>query len=337
MIECVFTLDYEIYGNGTGALADLVYEPANRLIEIFRKWDARFVAFLEVAELEKIEEFGTDAAIELVRAQIEELYNDAFEIGLHLHPQWYNARREGGSWVLDPAEYNLCRLPRERIAEIVARSLDYLRYVVGQRKFTPLSFRAGNWLFQPTATAAEVLLERGIKIDSSVFKGGLQHSHNLDYRAALKNGYYWRFTSDANKADGNGPWLEFPIYTEMVPVWRMATSKRVGFANSGSFGGRGWSGKANRLRDLMRFRYPRKFDFCRMTFDELKTMLERVIREDKEQPEVYRPLVAIGHTKDLTDPGTVDRLLAFLKAQQISVTTFEAIYPKVRQEVEQIA
>lgn len=337
MIECVFTLDYEIYGNGTGALADLVYEPANRLMDIFRKWDARFVAFIEVAELEKIEEEGTDAAIEAVRLQVRELYNDAFEIGLHLHPQWYNARREGGSWVLDPGEYNLCRLSRERITEIVGRSLEYVRHVLGQRDFTPLSFRAGNWLFQPPGTAAEVLSEHGIKIDSSVFKGGLQHGHALDYRAALKNGYYWPFASDANQPDAGGPWLEFPIYSEMVPVWQMATSKRVGFANSGSFGGRGWIGKANRLRDLMRFRYPRKFDFCRMTLDELKTMLGRVIRQDEKEPEVYRPLVAIGHTKDLTDPGTVDGLLAFLKAQQISVATFEGIYPKVRQEVEQIA
>ena len=205
MIECVFTLDYEIYGNGTGALADLVYEPANRLMDIFRKWDARFVAFIEVAELEKIEEEGTDAAIEAVRLQVRELYNDAFEIGLHLHPQWYNARREGGSWVLDPGEYNLCRLSRERITEIVGRSLEYVRHVLGQRDFTPLSFRAGDWLFQPPGTAAEVLSEHGIKIDSSVFKGGLQHGHALDYRAALKNGYYWPFASNANQPDAGGP------------------------------------------------------------------------------------------------------------------------------------
>ena len=31
MIECIFTVDYEIYGNGTGALIDLVYEPAKQL------------------------------------------------------------------------------------------------------------------------------------------------------------------------------------------------------------------------------------------------------------------------------------------------------------------
>ena len=43
MVECVFTLDYEIYGNGTGALRELVYEPAERLRHMFGKWNARFV------------------------------------------------------------------------------------------------------------------------------------------------------------------------------------------------------------------------------------------------------------------------------------------------------
>ncbi len=336
MIECIFTLDYEIYGNGTGALADLVYEPANRLMEIFRKWDARFVAFVEVAELDKIEEFGTDAAIDSVRAQIKELYQDAFEIGLHLHPQWYNARREQGRWALDPTEYNLCKLPKGRISDIVERALKYLRYALGPRDFTPLSFRAGNWLFQPTEAAAGVLSERGIKIDSSVFKGGVQHNHSLDYRPSLKNGYYWPFASDANRPDASGPWLEFPIYAEMVPFWQMATFKRVGFASSGSLGGQGFIQKANRALDLIRFRYPLKFDFCRMTLDELKSMLGRVIQQDQEEPEVYRPLVAIGHTKDLTDPETVDSLLAFLRAKRIAVKTFDSVYARLKGEPQRV-
>jgi predicted hydrocarbon binding protein len=120
----------------------------------------------------------------------------------------------------------------------------------------------------------------------------------------------------------------------MVPTWQMATSKRVGFAKNGSFAPGGWAGKKNRIRDLLRFRYPRKFDFCRMTLDEMKVMLDRVIREDKQQPQVYRPLVAIGHTKDLTDPETVEEFLRYLNEQQIGVGTFESIYSKLRHEVE---
>jgi hypothetical protein len=329
VIECVFTLDYEIYGNGTGALRDLVYEPGRRLSEIFRNRHVPFVAFVEVAEFERIEAYGTDPAIGLVQRQIKEFYEEGFELGLHLHPQWCNARYEGGRWQLDSNEYNLCALPRPRIAEIVERSLGYLRHVVNRPRFAPLSFRAGNWLFQPTRTAASVLAEHGIKVDSSVFKGGLQHNHQLDYRQALRNGYYWPFQADVNEPDSDGPWIELPIYTEMVPFWRMPTSKRMKFNNNFGFEGGTVQKKVNRALDFLRFRYPLKLDFCRMTLHELTSMMGKVIREDRKAPELYRPIVAIGHTKDLTDPHTVDEFLTFLGAQGIPVSTFETVYSRV--------
>jgi hypothetical protein len=329
MIDFIFTLDYEIYGNGTGALKDLVFEPAKHLRDIFRNWDAQFVAFVEVAELERIEALGTDPTIDLVKAQIRELDRDGFEIALHLHPQWYNARYDQGRWSLDYSEYNLCTLSRTRITEIVDSALGYLRYVLDRPDFTPLSFRAGNWLFQPTQTAASVLAQKGIKIDSSVFKGGLQHNHNLDYRPALGNGYYWPFSDDATTPDPNGPWLELPIYTEMVALWRMPTTKRLGFNNSVGMAGRSARYKWNRVLDFLRFEYPLKLDFCRMTLNELTSIMEKIIAEDQNAPELYKPVVAIGHTKDLADPKTVDAFLSFLRSKRISVSTFEGIKPRL--------
>jgi hypothetical protein len=139
MVEAIFTVDYEIYGNGAGALHELVYSPADRLRRIFEKWRVRLVNFVEVAELEKIDVFGADPAIDLVKRQIKELYCDGFELGLHLHPQWCNARYESGQWILDSSEYNLCTLPRMRISEIVQKSLAYLRDVVNAPRFAPLS------------------------------------------------------------------------------------------------------------------------------------------------------------------------------------------------------
>ena len=119
MIEVIFTIDYEIYGNGQGSIKELVYDPAEKLAEIFRKRNSRFVVFVEAAELEMIETLGTDPAINMVKKQIKDFYEEGFEIGLHLHPQWYNAQYRNGSWQLDYSEYNLCLLPRERIAQIL--------------------------------------------------------------------------------------------------------------------------------------------------------------------------------------------------------------------------
>lgn len=329
MIELVFTIDYEIYGNGTGSLDELVYQPARRLKELFESHGARFVAFVEIAEFEKIEAYGTDPAIDLVKKQIQEFHRDEFEVALHLHPQWANARYEKGQWILDLGEYNLCTLPKQRITEIVDGSMAYLRHVVGDAHFTPLSFRAGNWLFQPTETAASVLAEKGIKIDSSVFKGGLQHNHSLDYRPALKNGYYWPFSCKVNDPDPAGPWIEVPIHTDMVPFWKMPTSKRMSFTNR--FGATDQSSrqKLTRAFDFLRFLYPLKLDFCRMTLNEMTSMLERVIREDREDPESYKPIVAIGHTKDLTDFSTIDAFLVYLHRKKINICTFETNYPRL--------
>jgi hypothetical protein len=332
MIEVVFTLDYEIYGNGTGTLRELVYEPAEQLRDVFRKHGARFVNFVEVAEFEKIGQFGTDKAIGLVERQIRELREEGFEVGLHLHPQWSRARYDGGRWLLDYSEYNLCTLARERIEAIADESIAYLRRVLNDSHFTPLSFRAGNWLFQPTRTAAEVLFAHGMRIDSSVFKGGVQHARNLDYRRALANGYYWPFASDANEVQPAGNWLEIPIYSEMVPFWRMVTSKRVNLQTKGASAGPNVTHRLGRIRDYLRPRYPLKFDFCRMTLDELTAMMHNVIRDDRDSPGAIKPIVAIGHTKDLTDIGTIDLFLSFLNAQRIPVSTFSELHPKVVQE-----
>lgn len=328
MIECIFTIDYEIYGNGQGSLRELVYEPAAKLMTIFRKWNVRFVPFVEVAELEMIDSVGTDPAISLVKQQIRDFYRDGFELGLHLHPQWYNGRYENGRWLLDYNEYNLCTLPRERIAQIVDRSITYFRDLLGIEEFTPFSFRAGNWLFQPTRTTASVLAERGIKVDSSVFKGGLQREHKMDYRRALRNGFYWTFSDQVDVPDPRGVIFELPIYTEMVPSWKMFSTKRIRLQLKSSSSVKSNKKKIDYVLDFLRPWYPLKLDFCRMTIDELTFMIEKVIREDRTNSTSYKPLVAIGHSKDLIDFKTIESFLFYLQKKEIKVSTFERTYQK---------
>ena len=337
MIECVFTIDYEIYGNGQGSLRELVYEPARKLMAIFEESNARFVNFVEVAELQKIETSGTDEASVDVRRQVREMFERGFEIGLHLHPQWCKASIQNGRWLLDYSEYNLCKLPRQRIVEIVEGAVRYLRDLVGVADYTPVSFRAGNWLLQPSSHAASVLANNGIRIDSSVFKGGLQYTYGLDYRPALNNGYCWTFQDDVNVVDPRGALLEIPIYTQMVPCWRMLTTKRLGLrqrsiAATQQAPPRKKSQRLNRIRDHLRLRYPLKFDFCRMTLEELTKTVDRVVRLDQESPASLKPLVAIGHTKDLNDFETVRAFLSYLRDRGIEVSSLRAIYDKCRSQ-----
>ena len=322
MIECIFTIDYEIYGNGEGSLAELVYEPMAKLMEIFEAHKMKIVIFAEAAELEIIEQHKTDPAIYNIKDQLGELYQKGFEIGLHLHPQWYNAKNANGKWLLDYDEYNICTLSREKITQIIDRSITYLQKMLNVPDYIPFSFRAGNWLFQPTEIVASVLSKKGIKIDSSVFKGGLQHQHHLDYRKAIKNGNYWKFTKDVNVPDLNGIMIELPIYTQMVPFWKMLTGKRVGLQQKLTSSNQTTQTDIKRYLDFLRFRYPLKFDFCRMNLEELIEMTEKIIKNNDRNPSSYCPIVSIGHTKDLVDCETVNSFLCYLEEKRIHVTTF---------------
>jgi len=337
MIECIFTLDYEIYGDGTGSLGELVYEPTKQLANLLQRHGARCVVFVEVAELSRIEKFDADPTIGLVKEQVRSLHRAGFEIGLHFHPWWYNACRRDGKWLLDYSEYNLCTLPAARVTVIVSEAIHYLRHLVDDPDFTPFSFRAGNWLFQPTEPAATIVAHAGVRVDSSVFLGGRRHDHGLDYRRIPQGQYFWQFSSDVTVADPRGTLIEIPIHSQIVPFWRMHAARRLACGNIFGGGGRGPIGALTRVRDFLRVNYPLKLDFCRASAKQMMAMVQTVLEKDRKEPEIYRPIVAIGHSKDLSDIGEVNAFLAFLGANRIALSTFREIYPKLLQTLKQAA
>ena len=67
---------------------------------------------------------------------------------------------------------------------------------------------------------------------------------------------------DVNEPDATGnAGSMVPIYTEMVPFWKMPTSKRMGFKNQYGIASRSARQKLIRSLDFLRFRYPLKLDF----------------------------------------------------------------------------
>ena len=324
MTECVFTLDYEIYGSGEGSLRDLVIDPTQRLGELFREFDVPFVVFTEAVEFAKMEEANSDRDSNNLRSQLRELHAAGHEIALHLHPWWANAQYESGRWQLDWNEINIATLKPARIDEIVSKAIQYLRDALADPTFTPHSFRSGLLAMQPTADVASVLARNGLQVDSSFFTGGRVRHLGLDYRRHQENGGYWRFDRDIRVSDPQGALLEIPIHTELVPFWKMLGRKRLKLQKSTQRSTQGtplphdWS-------DFLRFRYPRKLDFCRMTFDEMRETTEAFLLKTKSRPEARSVMVAIGHSKDFVDSDSTRRFLTFLQDRSISVTTFSRL------------
>ena len=321
MVECVFTLDYEIYGSGNGSLRDLVLNPTRRLAQLFQKFQAPFVVFVEAAEFAKMEESQSDPDTAEVRSQLRELREAGHEIGLHIHPWWANAHYEAGHWKLDWTEQNICTLEPDRVEAIVSGAVRYLRAGLDDPQFTPVSFRSGLWLMQPTPTITKVLVRHGIRVDSSVYKGGRVRSLGLDYRPALANGGLWCFRDDVNVPDPQGKLVEMPIYTQQVPFWQMLGRKRLKLQRKADTASQN-TPQPRSWHDFLRFRYPRKLDFCRMTFREMRGVMQNVLEGRKGTKSERNLVVAIGHSKDFVDSDAVRCFLEFLKEQAVPVTTF---------------
>jgi len=58
-------------------------------------------------------------------------------------------------------------------------------------------------------------------------------------------------------------------------------------------------------------------------------MLKKIVALDQESPSILKPIVAIGHTKDLKDIDAVDYFLKNLNESGLKVTTFRSIYGKL--------
>ena len=72
-----------------------------------------------------------------------------------------------------------------------------------------------------------------------------------------------------------------------------------------------------------------KLDFCRLTAKELARMIDEEIGKDRKDPGRFRPIVAIGHTKDLVDLETVESFLSYLRGKGIPVSTFRNVHDRI--------
>ena len=63
-----------------------------------------------------------------------------------------------------------------------------------------------------------------------------------------------------------------------------------------------------------------------MTLGELTAMMDAVIEDDRKTPSQPKPIVAIGHTKEVVDLETIESFLAYLRSRDIPISTFDDVY-----------
>jgi hypothetical protein len=320
MLNVIFTIDYEIHGNGDGCPHALMVEPTARLLDLFEKHGAKLTIMADVAEIlafrEYKNQFGRDDYhYEAIVAQLKDAIRRGHDVQLHLHCSYFNSRFKGGKWIQDWSEYNFAGLSERRLNEVIRIGKEYLEEQLRSidSSYRCNVFRAANWAVSPSRNVVRALVNNGFQIDTSVFKYGWREGIvNFDYSHAPSNLVPWMVgENNICQRDEKGSLLEVPIYAEQRWIGAFVTPQRIHRAwltrqhrvapanNDGKLGPAPKPRRKKRLTGLFRIatqRHSWKADFNQCSGNQLVGALERAAAAHRFAAELL-PFVLIGHSK----------------------------------------
>lgn len=313
----IFTLDYEIHGNGDGNPLELMVEPTYRLMSLLERYGQKLTIMADVAEILRFKRHAAETGhddyhVKEIEAQLLDAIKRGHDVQLHVHSSYFKAEYKNDAWDQCIEEYNMAALPIERIDEMVGQCVAYLETLLKpvKKDYKVWLFRAANWSMMPTENLYRVLVKHGITHDTSVFKGGVQGGNVCyDYREAYDNLLsYPASMTNINERDEKGALIELPIYTEMRPFWdfvspirifRMVRAKFHKHKHSAVNEARAKSvnGAENRKLSIKSFfrLSPLKMDFNQVNARGLKRMMRNVLRRTSDIDHV--DVILIGHSK----------------------------------------
>lgn len=318
----LFTLDYEIHGNGDGDPWKLMVEPTGRLMALLERYNRKLTIMADVAEILAFKRYFAETGkddfhVAEIESQLQDAIRRGHDVQLHVHSSWFNTKWDGKSWDQCIDEYNMAALPMERIDEMVGQCVGYLHDLLRPVKpdYKVWLFRAANWSMMPTENIYQVLLKHGITADTSVYKGGIQGG-NVSYDYSEAYDCLLSYPADARNINHIAPSsqkgiiTEYPIYTEMRPFWSFVSPIRIfrmvrakfhrhkHSAASQTSKGSDINKSDNRHLSIKSFfrKSPWKMDFNQATGKQLIAAAKRIKGTRVEDRDVV-DVILIGHSK----------------------------------------
>lgn len=335
LIHILLTLDYEIFGNGTGDVRRDVVEPTRRLLALCEQHAAKMTIMFEVGEYwafqaydqELCRDLGYSPACEM-EAQMLEVVGRGHDVQLHLHPQWIGARYERGGWQLNGGSWRLADMPDDwgeptdvhSIIGALSHGKGTLERMLRQSQpdYRCTCFRAGGFYAQPSGAIIRAMKQVGILLDSSVVKGYRRgRPWAVDYSQVTTAKPCWWTTEEHLTSEGQPGvnLLELPVSSRLQSYWKnfhpaklrttLRRRRREALSNK-------MTGQTKNLASVPTLRtilgsltrpHCSTFDFCKLTSRDMWRRLDRL-------RDTGGPVVLIGHTKDFFDAGYLQRFLA---------------------------
>ena len=187
MKKLLLTLDYELFGDGSGNVFKHIIEPTKSIMAMAERYGAKFTVFFEVVEYWRLKQEWEDSnhmgydrnPVEAMEQQVLDMISRGHDVQLHIHPQWVDAKWEKERWTVDFDNWRLSDFnsPAMTLKQLVSRGKLTLEEIIQPHypNYECYAIRAGGYNAQPSKALVKAMRECGIKVDSSVVPGAKEH------------------------------------------------------------------------------------------------------------------------------------------------------------------
>lgn len=327
MKNLILTLDYELYGNGSGNVYEHIIEPTEKILRIVDKYNAKITIFFEVVEYWKLKsewelgnKMGYDRSpAKAMEQQLIQAYKNGHDIQLHIHPQWIDACWSDNRWRVDVSNWRLSDLAMNgnmSLTSLIKAGKKTLESIINDPDYHCHTIRAGGYNIQPSHDLLNAMKESGLKIDSSIYPGGKETGSlsRYDYSAIpLDKGMWYcndflECESDLSKEFMELPIVSFPFMRirkymsidRIKSIWKNRKSAKDSFeAKTNS--------SHNGLLNKVKYFFQQEsltWDYCLFPTSMHRVFLKRISEQTKR--DVF---VLVGHPKSFVSGQGLNYLL----------------------------
>lgn len=202
MLNICMTADHELF-TGTNFVdeEEVLIKPTNQLLAVLEAHRVPLTLFTDVCSIERYRQLLPHSTFpEIIEGQLRRAILTGHDVQLHIHPHWMDTDFIDGKWITRYERFRLHTWGFEAGAGTDAQSIirqgkKYLESLLKQvdPAYQCLSYRAGGWCLQPEEPLLKALIAEGIRIDTTVYRGGYMAYEDkwFDYRDAPDVASWW--------------------------------------------------------------------------------------------------------------------------------------------------
>lgn len=329
-VAIISSLDYELFGDGTGDVQREQIIPTAHISNIYDFYGAKLTIMFEYGQFlaykryaDKNPRLGEDN--QRIEDQLIFLVKRGHDVQLHYHAQWHNAKYDltNDTFKVDLNYVDITSLEYKEIVTVLKEGKEFLEGLIRPyvSEYECIGFRTGSWAVEDEKKLFKALKESGFKADSSVVPNVKFESEqvNFEYTNCPHHFHYWYVEDTLSKKVTSSDFIEIPIYTKKhrFAFLKYLNPKYI-FSRKivSSFYTTKISEKNFSLFQKIKKIVTRDYymaDFNTMTYQTLIKMVEDVIEDSSFSEEDFVPIMFIAHSKTTYNVDDLHLMFTYLE------------------------